>query len=154
MADHELLSLFMSKNQEKINARQRFLRKQNGDIHTKRYERTKPGFLMRKYHHMRHRVEGRYHVPGAYMWAGKELLPKQEFYDWAMSNPSFHTLWDNWVASGYDIKLCPSVDRIDSSIGYTISNMRFITFHENRLLGALASKAKRDNKKIMNGRIV
>lgn len=121
----------MAQTQEDINARQRFLRQQNGNKHTKNYEKTKRGFLMRKYHHMKGRIEGHSYYPGAYMWAGKELLPKEDFYKWAMDNKDFHTLWDKWVESGYERKLCPSVDRIDSSIGYTIPNMQFVTFSVN-----------------------
>lgn len=125
----------MAKTQKEINAHQREMRKLDGNIHTKRYEKTKKGFLMRKYHHMRGRIEGHDYYPGAYMWAGKELLPKETFYEWAMANKDFHRLWTAWERSGYDRKLCPSVDRIDGNIGYTLENIRFVTFSKNCRLG-------------------
>jgi hypothetical protein len=124
------------KTQKEINAAQRIKRKEDGNADTKKYEKTKKGFLMRKYHHMRGRIEGHSYYPGAYMWAGKELLPKDDFYNWAMANKDFHRLWNVWVKSGYERKLCPSVDRIESAIGYTIENMQFVTFSVNCKRGA------------------
>ena len=115
---------------EEILARQRFLRKQNGNAYTKKYEKTKPGFLMRLYRNMESRVTGvqQRHI---YLYEGKELLPREDFYTWAHGNPNFHSLWDAWVTSGYDRRLCPSVDRIDSKMGYRIDNMQFVTFSVN-----------------------
>jgi hypothetical protein len=123
------------RTQDEINKRQKELRKLNGNGWTKKYERTKKGFLMRKYHHMRGRIDGHDYYPGAYMWAGKEILPKDEFYQWAINNNDFHELFDAWEKSGYERKLCPSVDRIDSSLGYIIGNMRFTTFQVNCIRG-------------------
>jgi hypothetical protein len=130
------------KTREEINARQRELRKQNNNAYTKKYERTKKGFLMRKYHHMMGRVKGEAWYKCVYLWAGKEILPKSEFYDWAIAQSEFHSLFEQWEKSGHERKLCPSVDRIDSKFGYVIGNMRWITFIENATLGA----RKRHNK--------
>ena len=124
------------RTQEEINERQRLRRKLDGNRDTKKYEKTKKGFLMRKYHHMRGRIEGHSYYPGAHMWAGKELLPKDEFYNWAMNRPEFHQLFEEWEKSGYERKLCPSVDRIDSSKGYIIGNMEFVTFSVNCTRGS------------------
>ena len=115
---------------------QRAKRKENGNIWVKNYERTKKGFLMRKYHHMKGRVEGHEYYPGVYMWAGKEILPREDFYAWAMGNKTFHLLFDAWEKSGYEKKLCPSVDRIDSDKGYIIGNIQFVTFSVNCMRGA------------------
>lgn len=123
------------KEREAINARQRFLRNQNGNAYTKKYEKTKPGFLMRLYRNMESRVTGiqKRHF---HLYNGKELLPRNEFYAWANNNPMFHKLFSKWEKSNYDRRLTPSVDRIDPSKGYQLDNMEFITHSENSRRGA------------------
>ena len=116
--------------------KQRLSRKLNGNAHTKKYEKSHKGFLMRLYRNMQSRVSGvqklKYHL-----YEGKELLPRETFYDWAMSNEKFFELFDIYEESGFDRKLAPSVDRIDSSKGYSIGNMEFVTHSENSRRGAL-----------------
>jgi hypothetical protein len=114
---------------------QRERRRMNGNADTKKYEKTKSGFLMRAYRNMESRVLGiqwRKH----HLYAGKPLLARQEFYGWANASPAFHRLWDDWVASGHDRKLTPSVDRIDSQQGYHVQNMEWVTHSENSRRGA------------------
>jgi hypothetical protein len=114
--------------------KQRQYRKATGNAVTKRYERTKKGKLMRLYRNMESRVSGiqwqKYHL-----YEGRSILPREEFYEWALSCPRFHELYDEWVASGYDRKLTPSVDRIDSGKGYEPSNMEWVTHSENSRRG-------------------
>lgn len=124
------------RTQQEINTRQRERRKLNGNLDTKKYERTKKGFLMRKYHHMMGRVKGEAWYKCVYLWAGKEILNKNEFYEWAINDNEFHRLFDQWEKSGYERKLCPSVDRIDSSLGYVMGNMEWVTFLVNATRGA------------------
>jgi hypothetical protein len=131
------------RTQEEINKRQRELRKLNGNVSTKKYERSKKGFLMRKYHHMRGRVNGEKWYAGVHLWAGKEILDKTVFYEWAISNPDFHRLFEAWEKSGYERNLCPSVDRLDSSKGYILGNMEFVTFLENATRGARSLWSKK-----------
>ncbi len=116
--------------------RQRELRKANDNAYTKKYEKTKPGFLMRMYRNMQSRVTGVQHLKH-HLYEGLELLPRGKFYGWANCNPIFHKLFDTWEKSGYDRKLTPSVDRIDPNKGYVISNMEFVTHSENSRRGAL-----------------
>lgn len=115
-------------------AAQRVRRKKQGDHATKRYEKTTAGFLMRLYRNMKSRVTG---VQKAkfHLYEGKELLAKQGFYEWAESCPEFLTLYAAYEASGFDRKLAPSVDRIDSSKGYILGNMEWVTMAENSRRG-------------------
>lgn len=110
--------------------------KQNKRDWTNRYEKTKKGFLMRLYRNMKSRVNGtqkmKYHL-----YKGKELLPKDEFYEWASKNGDFHRLFSEYEESKYDRKLAPSVDRIDSSKGYELNNMEFVTMSENSRRGSV-----------------
>ena len=110
--------------------KQREYRAANGNIVTKRYERTKAGKLMRTYRNMQSRVLGILKNK-AHLYEGKELLSRDAFYEWAMSSPEFHRLYDGWVASGYRCGASPSVDRIDASEGYVLWNMEWITHSEN-----------------------
>ncbi len=73
----------------------------------------------------------------AHLYLGKELLSKEDFYIWAKPNPSFLRLYKAYVKSNYDQRLAPTVDRIDSSIGYRLDNMRWLTHSDNSRLGSI-----------------
>jgi hypothetical protein len=40
-------------------------------------------------------------------------------------------IYMDWARSGFDLMLAPSVDRVDSKLGYTADNMQWLTFVEN-----------------------
>lgn len=122
--------------------KQRAYRKANGNACTLKYERTKHGKLMRIYRNMKSRIEG-VQWQKRHLYAGKYLLPKDEFYIWAIASPDFHRLYSEWVESGYDRKLAPSVDRKDSSIGYRPWNMEWVTHSENSRRGAVSKGRQR-----------
>jgi hypothetical protein len=122
---------------EEINAKQREYRAKNGNLCTKKYEKTRRGFLMRSYRNMESRVRG-IQAAKAHLYAHIESIPdREQFYQWAKECPEFDRLFLEWEAKGYDRKLTPSVDRINSSEGYNLSNMRWITHSENSRLGAI-----------------
>lgn len=118
------------------NEKQRAYRQRIKNKCTNKYEKTIKGFLMRKYRNMLSRVEG---VQGhkAHLYKGKSILTKDEFYNWAASSFAFIELWNAYVDSNYDRKLCPTVDRINSQFGYDLENMEWITHSENSRRGAL-----------------
>jgi len=115
---------------EKMNARQRKNRAASGNKETRKYEKTKRGFLMRAYRNMLSRVTG-VQRKKAHLYKGKEILEKSAFYEWALKNKSFHRLFNSWEKSGYERKICPSVNRINSLNGYSIDNIEWITHSEN-----------------------
>lgn len=121
---------------EQRNAWQRAYRITNGDANTKKYERTLNGFLVRKYRNMQSRVLGIQKLK-SHLYKGKFLLPREDFYRWATQSDKFHKLWVIWVNSGHDRKLCPSVDRVDSSKGYILENMEWVTHSENSRRGSI-----------------
>ena len=117
--------------------KQRIYREKTNNKDTKKYERTKKGKLMRLYRNMKSRVTG-IQKKKAHLYNGKELLDKNYFYEWSLNSKEFHLLFDEWERSGYDRKLCPSVDRIDSSRGYIIENMEWVTHSENSRRGSIS----------------
>lgn len=127
--------------QERKNAYQREWRILNNNSSTKKYEKTKKGFLMRLYRNMQSRIDG---VQKAkhHLYVGKFLIDRNSFYDWAINNDTFHVLFDAYEKSGYDRKLAPSVDRIKSELGYELDNMEFITHSENSRRGCVSRWCK------------
>lgn len=55
---------------------------------------------------------------------------RDELTNWAYQN-GLHLLVYAWVASGYEKDLTPSVDRKDPYLGYSLSNIRLVTWKEN-----------------------
>jgi hypothetical protein len=114
---------------------QREHRRNTGNADTKKYERTKKGKLMRTYRNMESRCGGI--VTGkAHLYKGLDLLPRKDFYEWSLSDKDFNDLYDNWVKSDYCKKLSPSIDRKDTSKGYVLDNIQWITHSENSRKGA------------------
>lgn len=122
-------------------AYQRERRKLNNNADIKKYEKTEKGFTMRIYRNMLSRITG---VQKAkhHLYEGKELLNKSEFYEWARDNEQFIKLFMDYQQSGFDRKLAPSVDRIDSSKGYTLDNIEWVTHSENSRRGTLSKHRK------------
>jgi hypothetical protein len=118
------------KTKQQINKEQREYRKRTKNSSTHKYERTINGFLMRKYRNMQSRVTGvqkvKYHL-----YKGLSILNRKDFYEWSLNSKTFKDLFNEWVKNNYDMKLCPSVDRLDSSIGYELPNMEWVTHSEN-----------------------
>jgi len=128
------------------NERQIEYRKRTHSVLTKVYEKTMNGYIMRMYRNMASRVMG-IQKSKAHLYFGKELMSKYEFYAIAKYSSDFSELFEKYKLSGFDLKQAPSVDRIDSSLGYTNDNIRFITHSENSRLGSL-------NKRIHKGEVL
>lgn len=122
-----------------LNERQRTRRKKNGNAITHKYEKTKKGFLMREYRNMQSRVTG-VQKKKSHLYLGKELLPRSDFYEWALKQPSFWNLFKVWEHFNYDRKWTPTVDRIDSDRGYVLDNVEWVTHSENSRRGSLSPK--------------
>jgi hypothetical protein len=123
-----------TRTREEQNALQRERRKRTGNLHTKRYEKTVAGFLVRTYRNMKSRVTG-VQRKKHHLYAGVDLLEKADFYQWSQASAEFLRLFAEWEAAGYPRIMTPSIDRIDPSRGYTLDNMHWITFEENSRRG-------------------
>jgi hypothetical protein len=118
----------MSREQE--NKRQRERRAKNNNSVTKKYEKTKKGFLVRTYRNMLSRVTGVTKKKN-HLYLGLKILDKNVFYDFSISNKEFNLLFSDWEKINYNRKFTPSIERIDSKKGYSLDNIEWITFSEN-----------------------
>lgn len=105
-------------------------RKLNSNADNKKYEKTMNGYIMRMYRNMKNRITG-VQTKKAHLYIGKELLSKDLFYEFAKCSPMFLTLFHQYKKEGYLQKLAPSPDRKDSSKGYTIDNIQWVTHSVN-----------------------
>jgi len=122
---------------EEANRKLREYRKKTGNAATKKYEKTKKGFLMRLYRNMQSRVSGVQRAKH-HLYKDKELLSRESFYEWALNSDRFNALFSDWEDSAYNRKLTPSVDRIDSELGYILTNMEWVTHSENSRRGSIS----------------
>lgn len=88
-----------------------------------------------------------------HVWSGVKYRSRQggypapdfqdlsDFRCWVFGNPSFYPLWDAYVRSGFSRWLAPSIDRLDTFLGYSPSNIRLVTWREN-LDAAHSSRVK------------
>jgi len=111
------------------NERQRLYRVDNNNEKTRSYEKTVNGYLMRTYRNMKSRVTGVLKKK-RHLYEGLPILEKEEFYRWSNSS-NFIELFTQYKESGWLFKLAPSIDRVDSSRGYTVDNIRWLTLSQN-----------------------
>jgi hypothetical protein len=97
---------------------------------TRKYEKTISGFLVRCYRNMLSRVTGVQHQK-FHLYQGKSILPREVFYSWALNSERFLQLFETWRNSNFARKITPSVDRINPSKGYELTNMEWVTHSEN-----------------------
>lgn len=110
----------------------RYMRERDTREIDKRRYRTNPDrYLKHKYYMMKRRVEGKTNHQS---YNGKEIMSFDEWTKWNIEvAPIFDALFKAWVESGWDRNRAPSIDRIDSSKGYTIDNVQWLTTHENTI---------------------
>jgi hypothetical protein len=118
----------MTKEERLEYQRNRRLLNKNQD--TKTYEKTMNGYLMRMYRNMKSRVTG-VQSKKAHLYLGKDLMDKELFYEFAKCSPMFRTLFYQYEEAGYAQKLAPTPDRLDTSKGYTMDNIQWVTHSVN-----------------------
>ena len=96
---------------------------------------------MRSYRNMLSRVTG-VQSKKAHLYEGLDILSKEEFYEWSINDEIFNSLFDEYERSEYDMRLAPSVDRENSSLGYNLDNMRWLPHWKNSQLGSLSRHNK------------
>lgn len=86
---------------------------------------TPHGFLMFRYAQIKTKLKD------VTKYKHLSLLSRNDFLTWAKTDSQFQYLFDVWRQSGHQHKLNPSVDRIDSKLGYEIGNMQWLTLQQN-----------------------
>jgi hypothetical protein len=66
-----------------------------------------------------------------------EIINREAFIKFASDNMQYRTLYNIWVSENYQIKYCPTIDRIDNSKGYIEGNLQFLNQRENTIKGYL-----------------
>lgn len=110
---------------------QRHRRKRDLNKNTLKYERTFKGKIMRTYNNMTNRVKG---LSKPHLYKGLDIISREDFYEFSFNDKSYNHLFDKWVKSEYNRKISPSIDRVNSDIGYIKGNIRWITHSENSKL--------------------
>jgi hypothetical protein len=108
------------------------------------YEKAPKGFLSRCYSNMRQRVSGEQNQDRPHIYKNKklQLMSKKEFMAWAATSMVFWTLYAEYSLNGFQRRMAPSPDRLDSNKGYTIDNLQWVPFHENARRASQSKKKK------------
>lgn len=101
-----------------------------------KYRKSILGYLKEKHYAIMRRCEG-FEAKKSHLYEGLDYLSLDEFVSWAINNLEYNKLHNVYVKSNYNNKLAPSIDRIDTTKGYELSNMRWLTHSENSRLGAV-----------------
>lgn len=85
---------------------------------------------------------------------------KAELKEWMLSSPDFNILYRDWVISGYDKSLKPSIDRLDDYKGYSFDNIRVVTWVENNrkahrdMINGVNNKQSKQVVQLKNGVVI
>lgn len=106
--------------------------KEDERLRRQAYRRSIHGVIINAWHRMRARVEGRTYSPLEYnkKYIGLPILTKEEFFKWVKSS-NIKAVHARWKKHSYIRNLSPTIDRIDSSKGYTLDNIQWLSFNEN-----------------------
>ena len=55
-----------------------------------------------------------------------------ELVDWVKQQPNWDDLYNTWIQSNYERMLAPSIDRLDSLLPYSLSNIRLVSWKVNQ----------------------
>ena len=89
---------------------------------TSTYHKTMPGLIKRIYNNQKMISKRRGHPAPTYT--------QEELFQWAMDH-GFEAIHAAWEVAGHPKALVPSCDRKDNSRGYSLDNLRLVTFQTN-----------------------
>lgn len=119
-------------------------RKTYMDAYNKKYKTSLKGMVYSIYHKQIRNSKTRGHLAPAYT--------KEELLKWVENQPHLEKLRKDWVDSNFNIELKPSIDRLDNSLGYTLTNIQLISWKENKELAYNATRSNTlYNSGLLNG---
>ena len=128
---------------------ERGFRKLCNTHNSRKVRKTINGFLCCLYTKIIQRTQGRGGVKHPHLYIGKPVLPREVFYTWSKNHPDFLKLFKQWASAGYDRKLTPSVNRMNSKEGYLLNNIEWMTTSQNNSLASTVRKIKQ-RKEVYN----
>ena len=121
-------------------------------LYKNKWAKTPKGWANAVYVNQINNSKRRGHTPPSYS--------KKELLDWAFSN-NLESLLHNWESNDFDPLLRPSVDRINESYGYTLNNIRLVTWQQNHernsqevLEGKPTPRTRRCRKLSLDGQVL
>ncbi len=94
------------------------------------YNKSFKTHIGRLYSNLKRRTQGK-GCKSPELYKGLAICTKEEFYTFAINSDEFTSLYNTWMENKFNIKYTPSVNRKDTTKGYEIDNIEFITFSEN-----------------------
>jgi hypothetical protein len=88
------------------------------------------GRIGKTYDAMTSRVRGK-HKARAHIYEGLSICSREEFMEWAKNDDEFNKRFEDWLESGQQLSMSPSIDRINPEKGYDLDNMQWLTVSEN-----------------------
>lgn len=88
----------------------------------------------KRYAHMKARHDGK--ATHYSHCEGKGLMSREEFFNWCKTPEVmsvFLGIYFDWMQEGFPRGLSPSIDRINSKLGYVEGNLQWLTFDDNSL---------------------
>lgn len=87
-------------------------------------------YLSTKFTEMKMRCENP-NNKGYKNYKNKLKCTRKEFINFFIKDKQFNKLFKTWQINDFDIKLSPSIDRIDNLGNYELSNMQMLTHQQN-----------------------
>lgn len=86
----------------------------------------------KRYAHMTARHDGR--ATTRSNSEGKGVMTRQEFFEWCKDFENLNTfiaIYFDWAGNGFNRWDSPSIDRINSDLGYVAGNIQWLSYSEN-----------------------
>jgi hypothetical protein len=107
---------------------------------TRKWRKTKRGLVTNLYHKMKGRMEVQFSL--------------EDLHSLAKSK-KFDRLFLEWEKSGYQKQLKPSIDRISNKKTYSLDNVHWLTWGENRYKQTMERRARKGRvAQILNGKTI
>jgi len=131
-----------NKRHRKENLRKAAVHRKRRPHYDRDYGRTQNGRAIKLFHAIGYRVR---HNP-YYKKLGINFN-REQFLSWTQASSTYTRCFNKWARSGYQRELTPSIDRLNSSLGYNLRNIQMVPLQYNLTKKKRRSSAVRSRKK-------